>query len=97
MIDRWAEERVRIELRAKVTGVDARCDRFCEHALATNISRSGALLSQMTTELRCGDLLAIEYGSRRAHYRIVWVPDTGSEGTRVAVHRLLPVAEAVGD
>jgi hypothetical protein len=107
MIDRRAEERVRIELRVKVSGVDVRCESFCEHALATNISRTGALLSHVTTELRCGDLLAIEYGSRRAHYRIVWVLNTGAEGMRVAVHRvgnrpcpweeLLPALEAIGD
>ena len=57
MSDRRSEERVRIELRVKVSGVDARCENFSEHALATNISRSGALLSKITTQLRCGDLL----------------------------------------
>lgn len=106
MIDRRLEERVRIELRVKVSGVDARCESFSEHALATNISRSGALLTQLTTDLRCGDLLAIEYGCRRAHYRIVWVLDCGANGgVRVAVQRvgnrpcpweeLLPVTESV--
>jgi hypothetical protein len=108
MIDRRQEERVRIELKVKVSGVDARCEGFSEHAIATNISRSGALLSRITTDLRCGDLLVIEYGSRRAHYRIFWVLDSGTGvGSRVAVHRvghrpcsweeLLPVTEAVGD
>jgi hypothetical protein len=108
MSNRRQEERVRIELRVKVSGVDARCESFSEHALATNISRSGALLSQITTDLRCGDLLVIEYGSRKAQYRIVWVLDTGiHSGTRVAVHKigqrpcpweeLLPVTETVAD
>jgi len=106
MSERRQEERVRVELRVKVSGVDARCENFSEHALATNISRSVALLSKITTELRCGDLLVIEYGSRRAFYRIVWVLDTGAHGgTRVAVHKvgerpcpweeLLPVTETV--
>ena len=108
MIDRRQEERARIELKVKVSVVDARCESFSERAIATNISRSGALLSQITTDLRCGDLLVIEYGSRRAHYRIVWVLDSGTGvGSRVAVHRvghrpcpweeLLPVTEAIGD
>ena len=108
MIDRRHEERVRIELRVKVSGVDARCESFSEYAIASNISRSGALLSQIFADLRCGDLLVIEYDSRRAHYRIVWVLDSGTQsGSRVAVHRvgnrpcpweeLLPATEAVGD
>jgi hypothetical protein len=79
MKERRQEERVRIELRVKVSGVNARCESFCEHALATNLSRTGALLFQITTKLRCGDLLAIEYGSRRAYCRIVWVLNTGAE------------------
>jgi hypothetical protein len=106
MSDRRIEERVRVELRVKVSGVDARCESFSEHALATNISRSGALLSQITSDLRCGDLLVIECGSRKAYYRIVWVLDSGAQGgTRLAVHKvgerpcpweeLLPVAEEV--
>jgi hypothetical protein len=72
MIDRRQEKRARIELKVKVSSVDARCASFSERAIATNISRSDALLSQITTDLRCGDLLVIEFGSRRAHYRIVW-------------------------
>lgn len=104
MDDRRQEQRLRVELRVKVSGVDARCENFSEHALATNISRSGALLSKITTQLRCGDLLIIEYGGRRAYYRIVWVFELGAHGgTRVAVHKigeracpweeLLPVTE----
>jgi hypothetical protein len=106
MSDQRHEDRLRVELRVKVSGVDARCENFSEHALATNISRSGALLSKITTELRCGDLLIIEYRRRRAYYRIVWLLELGAHGgTRVAVHKvgeracpweeLLPVTEMV--
>jgi len=62
------------------------------------------MLSKITTQLRCGDLLIIEYGNRRAYYRIVWVLESGAQGgTRVAVRKvgerpcpweeLLPVTE----
>jgi hypothetical protein len=105
MSERRQEERVRIELRVKVSGVDARCENFSEHALASNISRSGALLSKITTDLRCGDLLVIEYGSRRAYYRIVGCSIRGHMAGRVAVHKvgerpcpweeLLPMMETI--
>jgi hypothetical protein len=89
MEERRQEHRVRIELRVKVSGIDAGCERFSERAIATNISRGGALLSQIQTDLRCGDLLEIEYGSHRTQYRIVWVFDDGLKGgARVAVHRV---------
>jgi hypothetical protein len=57
--------------------------------LATNLSRSGALLTKGEAELRCGDLILVEYGSRRAHFRIVGVLDGGTEeGTRIAIYKL---------
>lgn len=89
MDERRQEHRVHVELRVKVSGADACCENFAEHAIATNISRSGALLSHIHSELRCGDLVAVEYGGRRAQYRIVWVLDSeGESGTRIAIHRV---------
>lgn len=89
MADRRREQRLHAELRVKVSGVDACCSSFSEYAIATNISESGALLSHINTELRCGDMLVIEYGHHRARFRIVWILDTGVEGgSRVAIHRV---------
>jgi hypothetical protein len=89
MLERRQEDRVRIEPRVKVSGVDGQGERFSEHAIATNISRSGALFSQIGAELRCGDLIAVDYEARRAHYRIVWIVDAGTrDGARIAIHRV---------
>ena len=39
--------------------------------------------------LRCGDLIAVDYEARRAHYRIVWIVDAGTrDGARIAIHRV---------
>ena len=107
MIERRAEERVRVEVCVRLVGTDACCERFSESVLATNLSRSGALLTRVKAQLRCGDLINVEYGSRKAQFRIVWVLDGSSrEGIRVAIHKLenqdcpweavLPLEEAVG-
>ena len=89
MVERRGESRVRIQLRVQLSGTDARCERFSESVVATNLSRSGALLTKVETELRCGDLIVVEYGNRRAHFRIVWVLEGGTqEGTRIAIHKL---------
>ena len=89
MDDRRQEHRVHIELRVKVSGVDACCESFSARALATNISESGALLSQINTELRCGDPVIVEYGGHRAQFRVVWILDSGVDGgARIAVHRM---------
>jgi hypothetical protein len=89
MADRRREQRLHAELRVKGSGVDACCTTFSEYAIATNISGGGALLLQIRTELRCGDMLIVEYGHHRAHFRIVWILDTGIEGgSRVAIYRV---------
>jgi len=89
MEDRRREQRLHAELRVKISGVDARCVNFSEYAIATNISGNGALLSHVSAELRCGDLLIVEYGHHRANFRIVWILDAGVEGgSRVAIHRV---------
>src|SRR5207302_11295265 len=64
-------------------------ETFSRSAVATNLSRSGALLSGVAAVLRCGDLLSVKYGERQAEFRIVWVLDSGAhDGFEVAVHRL---------
>ena len=106
MIERRAEERVRVEVCVRLSGTDAHCERLSESVLATNLSHSGALLTRVKAQLRCGDLINVEYGSRTAQFRIVWVLDgSAREGTRVAIHKLgnqdcpwgavLPVEQAV--
>ena len=61
MEERRKEARVRAELRVEVSGSDARSAGFRDIVLATSLSHSGALLTNVHAELRCGDLLAIEF------------------------------------
>ncbi len=89
MQERRKEARVRAELRVEVSGSDARCAGFREMVTATNLSRNGALLGNVHAELRCGDLLAIEFGGRHAYFRIVWVLENRDlDGMQVAIHKL---------
>ena len=89
MEERRKEARVRAELRVEVSGSDARSAGFRDIVLATSLSHSGALLTNVHAELRCGDLLAIEFGGRHAYFRIVWVLESpGLDGLQVAIHKL---------
>lgn len=89
MIERRKQSRVRVELRVEISGINAVCEKFAQSAMATNLSKSGALLKGVATVLRCGDLLTLKYGEKQAEFRIVWVLDRGTnEGFEVAVYRL---------
>jgi hypothetical protein len=56
--------------------------------MATSLSRSGALLTGLAVDLRCGDMVLLEYGECTAYFRIVWFLNQGPRlGAEVAVHK----------
>jgi len=59
MADRRKEPRDRGSLLVEVSGLDAHGEVFHESALATNLTQSGALLTGVLAEPRCGDLIAV--------------------------------------
>lgn len=88
MIERRKEPRTRLSLPVTVSGRDADGEPFTTHVEATSLSRSGALLRGIEAELRCGDLLTVEYEGRKADFRIVWVLNLGDRrSAKVAVHK----------
>ena len=89
MLESRQERRIQTEITVRVTGRDVLGNFFSQSAVASGISRSGALLSGILRELRSGDPIWIEYEERKARFRVVWVRDSRSEQkTQVAVHRL---------
>jgi hypothetical protein len=77
------------DLRVRIWAVNLQGAWFTQYALAHDISRGGALLIGLEHELRCGDMILVQYGTLKARFRIVWLRD--SEGPyliRAAVQRL---------
>ncbi len=92
MIERRKEPRIRLSLPVTVSGRDTDGERFTANAQATSLSRSGALLRGIEAELRCGDLLTVEYGGHKADFRIVWVLNLGDRrSAKVAIHKISPM------
>jgi hypothetical protein len=88
MIERRKEARFRPSVPVKVSGVDDAGEPFAIEVMATSLSRSGALLTGLEVELRCGDMMVLDYEGRRAHFRIVWFLNLGPRlGAEVAIHK----------
>jgi hypothetical protein len=88
-VDRRREPRVESNLRVLIWGIDAQGLPFAQSALARNISGHGALLSGIEQVLRCEDLIVIQYGKKRARFRVVWTRNSDNgEKVRAAVQRL---------
>jgi hypothetical protein len=89
MVERRQERRIQAEIAVRITGRAVSGNPFTQSAVASGISRGGALLSGLPRELRPGDLVWIEYQDRKARFRLVWVRGSESEQqTQAAVHRL---------
>jgi hypothetical protein len=89
MVERRRETRIQVELPVRIWGFTAQHVQFVQDAIARNISASGALLSGIDHELRSGDLIGIQYGEKRARFKVVWVRDSGTRHkTQAAVHRM---------
>jgi len=87
--DRRREPRKPVDLSLIMWGVDTQGERFLQEAHARDISLSGALLSGLDADLKCGDVIGILYGKKRARYRVVWVRyDEMGDKMQAAVHRL---------
>jgi hypothetical protein len=88
MIERRKEARFRLSVPVKVSGIDDNGEPFAIEVRASSLSRSGALLTGLEVELRCGDMLVLDYEGCRAHFRIVWFLNMGTRlGAEVAIHK----------
>ena len=84
-MDRRSEPRRQADFAVTVWGVDTRGERFLQEARACDISISGALLSGIEVDLRCGDVIGLLYQGRKARYRVVWVRcDDGGDKIQAA-------------
>jgi len=90
MVEHRQEQRAQRDLAVEVTGRDANGTPFTQSATATNTSRSGALLSGLSREMRPGDLLLVEYQQRKARFKVVWARDSRSERLKIqaAIQRM---------
>jgi hypothetical protein len=75
-MDRRREQRVTAALPVRVWGIDAYDQAFTQIVSARNVSAEGALLTGMRHRIRQGEILEVQYGKRKAEFRVVWVSES---------------------
>ncbi len=75
-MDRRREPRVTAALPVRVWGIDAYDQAFTQIVSARNVSADGALLTGMRHRVRQGEILEVQYGERKAEFRVVWTADS---------------------
>jgi PilZ domain-containing protein len=72
------EPRIAADLPVRVFGMGADDHPFFQNAQASNISKDGALLSGIEHQLKVGDIIGIQHGSKKARFKVAWVVDAGA-------------------
>jgi hypothetical protein len=78
-MDRRRQPRVFVELPVQIWGMDANARPFTEQASLRSISGRGATLQGVTSHLKPGDTLDLQYQRSKAQFRIVWLGKPGTE------------------
>lgn len=73
------DQRLDIEgLPVKVWGMDADRRPFVLNVVAYEVSYRGACLDGLTCKLALGEVIAVQYGSQKGRFRVVWIGDSAS-------------------
>ena len=81
-MDRRKQPRFDMEYSVQVWGVDRNARPFAELVRATSVSARGAVLLDVHSKLRAGDVLDIQHEAQRAQFRVVWTRE-GETGIEV--------------
>jgi len=77
-MDRRRETRVDTALPVRIWGVDSHARPFMQLARVRNISSQGAVLQNVRSQIKPGEILDVQYDGQKAQFRVVW---TGRPGT----------------
>lgn len=78
--------RATLDLKVRVWGMGSNNQPFFQNAMAQNISATGACIFGIEPELKVGDVIGVQYETKKARCRVVWVVDAGSlKKTQVGV------------
>ena len=68
-----AAPRATLDLRIRVWGMGANDHPFHQNAIAQNVSVTGACISGLEHELKVGDVIGVQYETKKARCKVIWV------------------------
>ena len=73
-----ASDRVEVLLPVQLWGMESEWGPFTEKVEIANVSLSGARMKRIPTQLRLGDVVAVEHAGKKAAFQVVWIGKKGS-------------------
>jgi hypothetical protein len=81
-----AAPRATLDLRVRVWGMGANNQPFHQNATAQNVSLTGACINGLDQELKVGDVIGVQYETKKARCKVIWVMEAGGlKKTQVGV------------
>lgn len=71
-MEKRPESRVAADIPVRVWGMDAEGKPFFQSGLANNLSSEGAQLTHLHHCLKVGDMIGIQYGDKKARFKVIW-------------------------
>jgi len=71
-MEKRPESRVMTDIPVRVWGMDADGKPFFQSGLAASLSSEGAQLTHLHHCLRVGDIIGIQYGEKKARFKVIW-------------------------
>jgi PilZ domain-containing protein len=72
-----AAPRTTLDLRIRVWGMGANDHPFNQNAVAQNVSVTGACISGLEHQLKVGDVIGVQFQTKKARCRVIWVMEAG--------------------
>lgn len=73
-----AEQRLTVDIPVRIWGMSVQGRPFSQHVRAHNISSEGALLHDVESELKVGDVIGVQCEDKKARCTVIWAMNTGS-------------------
>jgi PilZ domain len=89
-MDKRPESRIEAQILVRVWGMDADGRPFFQNANAGKISSEGAQISGIAHPLKAGDIIGVQYGDKKARFKVIWVIDAGVARKIEAGVQMLP-------
>jgi len=91
------EPRKDIRVPVRIFGTDVSGKPFNENVHTVNVSRSGAMVIEIRTELKIGEIIGLSYGKSKARYEVRWVGRAGTDKENLAGLQNVKTDESVWD
>ena len=88
-MDRQREVQVETALPVRIWGVDSYCRPFMQLASVRNIGSLRAILKNVRSQVKPGEILDVQYDGQRAQFRVIWAGKPGTmEAGEIGLERL---------